>query len=367
MAKIEKTPNGKWSARIFWRSPDGKQLTKYKSGFTKKTEAEHWAVAAQAIAGSEYVEAHKLKMSAFLDEWISAVEPNLSPSTVASYKTDIKKLKPLLGAHLVISLRTTHIQKAINQLTGRPKTVDRAYRTLRAALSYAVKIGILQVNPAHHVDRPKGAPYQYSILDASEARELLTKLKEMEHILYLPVLLALMMGLRRGEVFGLKWSNVDLERKKAMIETSIIFADNKMIERDQVKTKSSYAQVPIPAIVVDELKHLTLDMMKSGKIHTYVCANFSENFISHISHKLQSFQEANNLKQCRFHDLRHSTASILNEAGVPMTTISALLRHSSPTITQNIYTHIFDDSLTKATENMNKIINMHIDKQEKGL
>jgi len=361
MAKITRNTNTKkWEARVFWRDSDNQQQTKFKGGFIKKEDAEKWAVSVQSINVSGYKNAHKLKLGAFMDEWLKVFEKKVeigkrSATTFSSYKSDVEKLKPLIGNEPLQTLRASKIQTAIDQLCGRPKTIDRAYRTLRACLSYACSVGIIQTNPAKYIDRPSGEQYKFSILQSSDAIKLLNVLKDMKHFLYGPVFLALYMALRRGEVFGLLWSDVHFDSRTIDIKNNRTIANGKEVN-NAPKTESSFQSLLMPDSVYNFLFELRESQLSSGLIQSRVF-DVSLDTVAHSARILKCVQSANGLKQCRFHDLRHSCASILNEAGVPMPVISALLRHANITITQNMYVHIFDGALKRASIAVDNILN----------
>lgn len=362
-AKYQKNPSTKkWSVRVWWTDEKGKRESIQKSGFETKIAAKMWAEEKSDTGErSSYPDAHKLTLGRFLDDWIKMKESKLSPTTLNGYWVNIRKIKESLGHVLVQNLRMDMIQSFIDgqsevvvkkkvrksdigeeeiteEIKAAPNTIRYILRTLHSALQYAIKAGIVQYNPADNIDLPADREFNPATLGAEDVLTLITKLKQCGHILYLPVLLSVMHGLRRGEALGLRWADIDLENGTMHICNNYTVAGNILIEKG-VKTKESDATIPMMGFVAAELKQIHNDQVKTGRIEKYVCAcNGSLPDPRHISAFLGKFQRANKLPVCRFHDLRHSFAGIALDSGTDMDTLKHLMRHSKIAVTER-YLH----------------------------
>lgn len=359
-----KNPKTKqWSVRAWWADEKGKRASLQKSGFATKKAAEEWAADKIDLGVRTcYPDAHKLTLGKYLDDWIKIKEMKLSPTTINGYKVNIKKIKAALGGILIQELRMDMIQRFIDaqsevivkkvkhapevgdgeptvkDVCAAPNTVKYILRTLHSALEYAIKSGIIQSNPADHVDLPPERDFQPATLSVKDIVTLLDKLKACEHEIYLPVLLSVMHGLRRGEALGLRWSDVDLDGGTMHICNNYTVAGNEIIHKS-VKTRDSAATVPLVGFVAAELKRIRAQQKQAGRLETYVCAH--DGVLPdprHISATLNRFQRANKLPVCRFHDLRHSFAGMALDSGTDLDTLKRLMRHSKISMTSR-YLH----------------------------
>lgn len=361
-----KQSNKTWTVRAFWIDETGKRNSIQKSGFGSKKAATLWAEEKiETGKNSMYPDAHKVKLGDFLDDWIKLKEKTLSPTTISGYEVNIKKIKETLGNALLQNIRLNHIQKFINEqsevvvrtvkheieavdgskkiefeeIKAAPKTVKYTYRTLHAALEYAIKAGIIKNNPSDHVDLPSDRNFTPNILSAQDIVILINKLKECDHEIYMPVLLSVMHGLRRGEALGLRWCDIDFDNEIMHINNNYTVANGKNIYKG-VKSKDSDAIIPVTKLVLNELNILKQNQSENGIIEKYICS-LNGKMISPnaLSKRLKSFQKANNLPICRFHDLRHSFANVSLDSGVDLDTLKRLMRHSKIGITSDLYLH----------------------------
>jgi integrase len=309
--------------------------------------------------GTEPKQCNKLLFADYMLKWLEIVKPTIELTTYSSYCQIIKGhiynyFKPLNVT--LTDLSPTHIQTYYQKLmseglTG--NTVIHHHANIRKALNCAVKSDLIPSNPADKIERPKKEMYLASFYDSNELNELFVAVKSTK--LELPVLLSAFYGLRRSEAIGLKWSAVDFVRKTITIRHTITQTniDGKFITiaKDRTKTKSSYRTLPlVPNIEATLIKvkerqqkcRKDCKNLYNKKYDDYICVDDVGDLIKpcYVSDHFSLVLEKNNLRHIRFHDLRHSCASLLLANGVSMKEIQEWLGHSNFATTANIYAHL---------------------------
>lgn len=232
-------------------------------------------------------------------------------------------------------------------------TVIHRHANIRKALQYAMKTELIDKNPADLIERPKKERFVGSIYDANELETLFSVVKGLR--IELAVILGAFYGLRRSEVVGLKWDAIDFDKKTITIKHTVtevnIDGKHQIIERDRTKTKSSFRSLPL----VKPFEELLLAMKAEQALNRTVCGGmYCKDYLEYIyvnemgerirpNFITQNFEitlKNNGLKKIRFHDLRHSCASLLYANGVSLKEIQEWLGHSDISTTSNIYTHL---------------------------
>ena len=266
-------------------------------------------------------------------------------------------------------LRPTDIQafymEQLKRVTA--NSVIHYHANIHKALKYAVKIELLDSNPADKVERPKKNPFMGSFYDSDEVAKLFEAAKGT--LLEVPVFLGAFYGLRRSEVLGLKWSAIDFQSNTITIKHTVTSCnlDGKHIQvaRDTTKTKSSLRILPLVPAFREKLLEVR-DYQKEcrrlcGKCYNkkyleYICVDEMGNLISphYLTSAFPKLLEKNGLRRIRFHDLRHSCASLLLANGVPMKQIQEWLGHSDFSTTANVYAHLdYNSKLSSADAMVN--------------
>ncbi|MDD6846877.1 MAG: site-specific integrase [bacterium] len=240
-------------------------------------------------------------------------------------------------------------------------TVCHYHETIRSALQYAFKKGYIDINVADRVDKPGKGDFRGSFYNEEELQKLFEATKNTN--LDFPVHMAAFYGLRREEICGLKWDSIDFQYKAITIKSTITEATVKgkyqLILRDSTKNSSSFRTLPM----TDRTMQILLDMKarreKMEKIFgnrynhdfdEYVCCFENGDIIrpGWITANFPKLLEDNHLRKIRFHDLRHSCATLLRHEGIPMEEISKWLGHSSTQTTERVYAH-YDEEGKKTT------------------
>ena len=234
-----------------------------------------------------------------------------------------------------------------------PTTVIRRHANVRKCLQYAFQLGIIKSNPADRVEKPRKAQYKATIYNQEELNVLFKVARG--DPLELPIILGAFYGLRRSEVLGLKWDAIDFEKETISIRHTVteMCVDGKatVFQRDTTKTKSSCRTLPLVA----PFERLLQKVKQQQKINRQVCGScYCNDYLEYvnvnaigelmkpnfITQHFEILLAKNKLKKIRFHDLRHSCASLLYANGVSLKEIQEWLGHSDISTTSNIYTHL---------------------------
>jgi integrase len=258
----ERSP-GHWAIVLDLRDPGtGKRKRKWHAftGTKRQAQTECSRLITEMSRGT-YLEPAKETVAQFLDRWLEHTEPNVAPRTLERYQEIARKnLAPLLGHALLMRLRPEQISSAYAKAlkTGRrdgtgglsPRTVHHLHRILKQALSTAVRWNLIVSNPAEKVDPPKVERSKMRALDAGETAVLIAHFRGTR--MFIPVLLAVLCGLRRGEIVALRWCSVDLARRQLSVAQS---TEQTKSGTRLKETKSGRARtVALPSLVVDELR-----------------------------------------------------------------------------------------------------------------
>lgn len=232
-------------------------------------------------------------------------------------------------------------------------TVIHRHANIRKALDYAYKTGMIESNPADRVQRPKKEKFVSEPYSMEELHQLLeaAKGKSVEF----GIVMAAFYGLRRSEVVGLKWSAINFEAKTISIRhtvtQTVVDGKRQIVQKDRTKTKSSCRTLPL----VPQVETLLKNMKMKQEANRNLCGkSYNTEYLSYIyvnelgelitpdalSRKFQAFLEREGFRKVRFHDLRHSCASMLYANGVALKDIQEWLGHSDISTTSNIYTHL---------------------------
>ena len=247
-------------------------------------------------------------------------------------------------------LTTGTIILSCHRSSKRRHTVIKHHNLLTNTLNAAERQEYITKNPMRAVSPPKKRQREAKFYTPEQLGTLLAKAVGTR--LELPVFICAYLGLRRGELCGLRWSDVDLEHHTITIENTRTQAGKKEIEKG-TKTASSTRTLYLPDTLCD--------MLKAAKEHQQACRATYKNTVivmedgrpfrpNYLSELFGKFLADNDLPKIVLHELRHTFASLSNQAGIPAYNIGKALGHSTPATTQKIYTHLLDQTHTQAVE-----------------
>ncbi len=308
----------------------------------------------------------------FMKDWISMMKGSLEASTYSAYSLAVKnKIIPYFEERhpglLLKDLTPKHIQDyytyELNVKGLTANTVIHRHANLRKALQYAFKTGLIESNPADKIERPKKVRYESKPYTPEELEKLFQLVKGTEF--EFGVILAAFYGLRRGEVVGLKWDAIDFERKTFSIRHTVTQAsvDGKSVKiaKDRTKTKSSFRSLPLVPPFEELLRLMKMKQELNKKLcgnsycyeyKDYIYVNDMGELMNpgYLTQAFPEFLKKHGMRRIRFHDLRHSCASLLYANGVGLRDIQEWLGHSDIATTSNIYTHLDFSSKVASAE-----------------
>ena len=366
--------NGRYYAVLNYRNAGGQRKTKWISlglpekGNKRKAESELARLRAEFEPPKEVGDlSSDMLFADYLLEWLEIAKGRLAVATYSSYAAMIKKPVGSYFRQRNLTLReleARHLQMFYSEMLRKvkPNTVIHYHAIIHSALKYAVKTDMLVQNVADKVDRPKKNSFQPVFLSAEEMQKMFEALRGTK--LELPVLVAAFYGFRRGEVLGLKWDAIDFERGTISVIRTVttITLDGKQteIEQQSAKTKSSLRTLPL----IGSFREYFLQVKEAQELNKQVCGNCYNHeydgfvFVDELGERMRAnyltsafpkFLEDHGLRRMRFHDLRHSCASLLLANGVPLKHIQEWLGHSDFTTTANIYAHLdYKSKITSA-------------------
>ena len=366
--------NGRYYAVLNYRNAGGQRKTKWialglpEKGNKRKAEAELARLRAEFEPPKEVgALSSDMLFADYLLEWLEIAKGRLAVATYSSYAAMIKKPVGPYFRQRNLTLReleARHLQMFYSEMLRKvkPNTVIHYHAIIHSALKYAVKTDMLVQNVADKVDRPKKNSFQPVFLSAEEMQKMFEALRGTK--LELPVLVAAFYGFRRGEVLGLKWDAIDFERGTISVIRTVttITLDGKQteIEQQSAKTKSSLRTLPL----IGSFREYFLQVKEAQELNKQICGNCYNHeydgfvFVDELGERMRAnyltsafpkFLESHGLRRMRFHDLRHSCASLLLANGVPLKHIQEWLGHSDFTTTANIYAHLdYKSKITSA-------------------
>ena len=367
-----------WTA--YWSMTDpsnGLRKQQTKGGFRIKADA---AAYLDAMEETTVKRDDKLTVSRLLDDWLAAKRSEgLRPGTLDMYSNVINgwllpnvgglkvlELSPKAAAELVAKLRSP----AGSRLGRGPlsdRSVQLAVTILKTATRWAWETGVVGHDPLNGFKRPKIATSDRvsSAWSPDEAGHFLSSVANDR--LRAAWWLLLTRGLRRGELLGLKWADVDLEAGRARIVHTRVVVDGETIESDP-KTSAGRRSVSLDAQLVSELRghrrRQLEERLRAGEAWEDTGYVFTDELGAPIvpdtlSGRFDGLTSKAGVRRVRLHDCRHSAATMLLEAGTPVHTVSQMLGHSKSSITLDIYAHAVDRGGEVAGERLTSLLAMH--------
>ncbi|GAB7109301.1 site-specific integrase [Streptomyces phaeofaciens JCM 4814] len=357
--------DGRFEGRAYVPQPDGTRKRKTVYGATWEECDEKRQELVRRDRQGIPTPSRSAKLSEWLPYWLEEyIRPHRKRTTYVKYEMHVRLyLVPLLGSRRLESLTTANVRQMISKVTAQSSaaTAKEAHRVLRTAIAAACREELISRNVVQLVPAPRVEPRELRPWSLDETLTFLEAART--DPLYTAFVLAVALGLRRGEILGLQWRDVDLDRRALTVRTTLNRGGRELY-LDTTKNRRSRV-IPVPLMCVAPLRW---QRMRQAEQRAAVGADWHESdhvFTTRSGRPIEprnlyrSFlriSEAAKLPQVRLHDTRHGCASLLFAAGVAPRTVMEILGHSQIAVTMNVYTHVSDDHRREAMGHMDRLL-----------
>lgn len=389
---IRERPDGRWEARLSVGWDNGKRIRKSFFGRTRGEVADKLREAIGKLKKGLPITPEKQTVAAYLRSWLDCVaKPNTRPKTYRTYSDIVNQhLIPALGRLPLGKLAPQQVRNFMQAKLAEgysARSVKHYRDTLRAALNVAVRDGLLLRNPAALVTPPRQPKRTIVAFGPEQARRFLAVLQG--HRLEALFSVALALGLRQGEILGLQWSNIDMDNASLMIRGQLQ-RDGGTLRLVELKTDASRRTLRLPQMAVSAFRAhrerqeqekmlagsrwLETEYVFTTSIGTPIEArNLLRDFYAILLHRLDSKGRCTcrnehceqpgrhpryaDLPRIRFHDLRHSAATLLLVQGVHPRMVQEVLGHTRIETTLGVYSHVLESMQQEAADKMDAVLN----------
>jgi integrase len=363
--QIRQRPNGLWEGRYV--GADHRRHSVYAK--TRKEAQERLRTALTAADNGIRPNVSRVTVGAWLEEWLStSVEQRCRPATIVSYRSTVELyIVPSIGRIPLSKLEPEDVQRMLTRL-GRGSlsttTVRYAYAVLRIALGRALKSGKVVRNVATLVDPPATGKRELRPLSAEQVRNFLDSIEgSRQEPLYV---VAIALGLRQGELLGLRWQDVDLDAGTLTVRHTLRVGTDELAEPKTERSRRTLRLSPdVAAILRSHKARQAAERLVAGtrwqdRGFVFASPHGTPLNTSNVTHAFQAALERAGLPRQRFHDLRHAFATLQLEDGEELAVISRMLGHANFATTANVYAHITPASLQRSADRMDGILRRRI-------
>ncbi|MBT2606505.1 site-specific integrase [Bacillus sp. ISL-53] len=365
---------GKWDF-IFNSGIDpmtGKRKQIRRRGFESKRNAlEEMTKLRAEVLENEFQDLTKMTYESYMEEWFQERKNTLQKTTFEIHSIYYRNfIKPKLGQLKVQQIAPIQIQKFINELVNKTcyseHTIHLIFRIVSASLKKAKVLKLIKHNPADGITLPKIKKREMSIWSLKQVNQFISESININRLTrcYIGFLISIFTGMRQGEILGLRWKDVDFE-------TQTIFVRQTLTQNAEIKSgaknEASVRSIHIPSKLVDELrthrKQIWEEKLLLGSnyrdLDLIICTKSGNPMIPRNFRKeFYNLTEKIGLPKIRFHDLRHTHATILIQQNVNVKLISERLGHADIETTLNTYSHALPDMQKSVSDKLDKIIGM---------
>lgn len=360
---VRQRPDGRWEARI--QLSDGARKSIY--GKTRKTVVQEMNRLTRARdQGLPVARDERQSFAQYVESWLVTIKPTIRPTTWKRYRELLTHVTARLGATSIAKLTPQQVSQlyALKLEDGlAPRTVKHLHTVLHHALKDALRHGLVQRNVTELVDPPRAPRHEQQALNPEQAQRLIQVAHDDR--LGALVIVAIHTGMRLGELLGLRWQYVDLERQQLQVRGSLQRGTQGLVIAEP-KTRASRRAVLLTPAACDALRrHQTRQLQEREAAGPLWSANDLV-FCNEVGEPLDGtavlrgyfypLLERAGLPRVRLHDLRHTAATLLLGQGISPKVVASLLGHSTTSVTLDVYSHVTPDMQQGAAEAMQRII-----------
>jgi integrase len=360
---IFKRADGRWCATIVvGRNERGKRIRRTVYGRDKREAQERLIELQGRRQAGSLRDARRQTVADYLNHWLAAQGIKVRPNTLAFYEDAVRRMIiPHIGGIQLSALEPVHIEGMLTRLRENgvsPRSIFGAFQTLRAALNRAVKkTRTIPYNPCGSVECAKPAKKPIQPYTLEESRQLLRAAKATRY--YALFVLAIDVGMRQGEMFGLKWQDVDWDRGALMIRQSLGEVHGKPYWGEP-KSAASRRRLSLSPLALEALREHRKLMLAEGHaaVETVFCnadgglltkSNFRQ-------HAWLPLRKRAGVPERKFHNLRHTNISLLLEIGEGPKTIQGRAGHAQFSTTMDIYGHLMEGADRQAADRLGTLL-----------
>ncbi|MFJ9481170.1 tyrosine-type recombinase/integrase [Streptomyces mirabilis] len=362
---ITKRKDGRYQCAVYVLQPDGTRARKFAYGKTwSECDAKRRELLTKVDQGVP-VPTRSAKLSDWLPYWLdNIVKPRRKLSTYDKYEAHVRLyLAPMVGSKRLESLSVADVRRFLTQLESKTTaaTAKESHRVLRTALSAACREELIARNVAGLVEPPRASSRELSPWTLDETLDFLAASRK--DPLYAAFVLAIAMGLRRGELVGLRWTDVDLDKRVLYVRQQTQRRRGVLYD-DDTKNRRNRA-LPLPAMCIAPLRWHRMRQVaakqragESWDDGGYVFATRNGRPVEprNMYRSFTRVAESAGLRVIRLHDARHGCATLLTAAGVAPRVVMEILGHSQISITMDVYTHVVQDTQREAISHMDRLL-----------
>ncbi|MEU7283669.1 MULTISPECIES: site-specific integrase [Actinomycetes] len=362
---ITQRKDGRYQAAVYVLQPDGTRARKFAYGQTwAECDTKRRALLDKAANGIP-VPTRSAKLSEWLPYWLdNVIKPRRKLSTYDKYEAHVRLyLIPMVGTKRLESLGVADVRRFLVQLENKTTaaTAKESHRVLRTALTAACREELITRNVATLVEPPRAKARELSPWSLDETLDFLAAARR--DPLYSAFVLAIAMGLRRGELVGLRWTDVDLDKRVLYVRQQTQRRRGVLYD-DDPKGRRRRA-VPLPAMCIAPLRWHRMrqsdQRAKAGETWQdggYVFTTASGRPVEprNVYRSFTRVAASAGLRVIRLHDARHGCATLLTAAGVAPRVVMEILGHSQISITMDVYTHVVQDTQREAISHMDRLL-----------
>jgi integrase len=345
---------------------EGKRRQIKRTGFRTKKEAEKKLHEIKnELVNNTYVDNLQTLFGIYLMKWLERKKSKVTKSTYKRYERICRlQIIPKLGSLKIQDITYSKVQAFVdylsNELEYKRKSCLLATTIMKGVFHLAIKEGIVKVNPVQDIELPVDKEKQMVVWDTEDLHRFLFIRKEkFKSKYYVAILIAVLTGCRKGEILGLTWDNVDLDKDIIYITQILDSEGTEIVKRTKNK---KYRQVSIPRLLKEELIMLKEDQSKKVLCNPHnlvFCTLRGKRVIPNtLNEVLDKICLKYDLPRVKFHDLRHTHATLLLRENVNIKIIQERLGHSRVSTTLDVYSHVLPSMQHVVTEKLDKLIQL---------
>ena len=368
---IHQRKDGRWVATVELGFVNGKRRRKNVYGKTRKEVTTKLREVQQDLAQGLAVFTDDRRLDDFLTTWLDeVVAPSTKPRTLESYASVVRvHLIPSLGHHRLAALKPQHVQALLAEKSATnlsPGTVKYIWRVLRRALNVAVKWGVVTHNVTNQVTPPRQPSKEVQPLSIEEVRRIIDEANGPRRY-GAAIILAVTTGMRRGEILGLQWSDIDLDADggaRLVVNRSVQRIGGRLVDDEPKSAASRRTIVLVPEAAQALRRHRAAqaeERLRAGadwRGEDFIFTTATGGLVDgrNLLRSWKRLLKEVGIEETRLHDARHTVASLMLSAGVPIKTVQVTLGHSSIQMTADTYGHLMPDDADRAAEAIDRML-----------